>query len=210
MSSAAVRSTSIPQMDQQLTSVTSFVGRYLDEVAEHLQGISDEAIGICAERLHRAYATGAQVLVAGNGGSAATATHFACDLGKTVLGADPSTRASRFRVVSLADNTALLTAWANDHGYETVFAEQVRMLGRPGDVLLVISASGCSPNIVEAVRAAREHGLETIGLLGADGGTVRELLDHYVLVACGDYGHVESAHLVVGHLLTHWLRDRVR
>jgi D-sedoheptulose 7-phosphate isomerase len=196
-------------MEQGVAGVKSFVVQYLDEMTEHLRGVSDEAVSTCAERLQRAYESGAQVLVAGNGGSASTASHIACDLGKTVLGTNPSSRASRFRIVSLADNVALLTAWANDHGYETVFAEQVRMLGRPGDVLLVVTASGNSPNILAAVRTAREHGLETIGLLGADGGAVRELLDHYIMVACDDYGHVESAHLVLGHLLTHWLRAQM-
>jgi D-sedoheptulose 7-phosphate isomerase len=187
----------------------SFVGSYLDEMREHLLAISEGAVAECAERLQRAYEAGAQVLVAGNGGSASTASHLACDLGKTVLGASPSSRASRFRVVSLADNVALLTAWANDAGYGTVFAEQVHMLGRPGDILLMISASGNSPNVVEAVRVAREVGLETIAFLGGDGGAVRDLVDHYVLVPCGDYGHVESAHLVLGHLLTDWLRQGI-
>jgi D-sedoheptulose 7-phosphate isomerase len=197
-------------VDRPAASVESFVGRYLDEMSEHLRGIPEEAVTGCVERLRRAYEAGAQVLVAGNGGSASTASHIACDLGKTVLGANPTSRASRFRVVSLADNVALLTAWANDEGYATVFAEQVRMLGRAGDVLLVVSAGGSSPNIVLAARAAREQGLETIGLLGFDGGEVRELLDHYVLVPCNDYGHVESAHLVLGHLLTHWLREQLQ
>lgn len=197
-------------MDQSLAQVGSFVERYLEEMTEHIRAVPEAAVQECADRLHRAYLAGAQVFVAGNGGSASTATHIACDLGKTVLGADPRARASRFRVVSLADNVALLTAWANDHGYETVFAEQVRMLGKTGDVLLVISASGNSENIVEAIAAARELGLGTIGLLGCDGGKVREMVDHAVLVPCHDYGHVESAHLVLGHLLTHWLRLRMQ
>lgn len=196
-------------MQPQSASVDSFVVRYLDEMSEHLRGIPEDAVNGCVERLQRAYEAGAQVLVAGNGGSASTASHIACDLGKTVLGANPTSRASRFRVVSLADNVALLTAWANDEGYDTVFAEQVRMLGRAGDVLLVVSAGGNSPNIVEAVRAAKEQGLETVALLGFDGGRVRELADHCIVVTCDDYGHVESAHLVLGHLLTHWLRERL-
>ncbi len=126
-----------------------------------------------------------------------------------MLGAKPELRTSRFRAVSLADNVALLTAWANDVSYEAVFAEQVKMLGRPGDVLCVISASGSSPNVVEAVRAARSIGMHTIGFLGFDGGRLRDLLDDCVVVPCNDYGHVESAHLVLGHLLTQWLHDRL-
>ena len=149
------------------------------------------------------------MLVAGNGGSASTASHLACDLAKTVLGARPELRRSRFRAVSLADNVALLTAWANDVSYEAVFAEQVKMLGRPGDVLCVISASGNSANVVGAVEAARALGLHTIGFLGFGGGRLRDLVDDYVVVPCDDYGHVESTHLVLGHLLTEWLRARL-
>jgi D-sedoheptulose 7-phosphate isomerase len=196
-------------MERPTPTVEQFVDTYLQEVSHHLRSIRPEAIVRSAERLLRAYREGAQILVAGNGGSASTASHLACDLGKTVLGADPGARSSRFRVVSLADNVALLTAWANDVGYDSVFAEQVKSLGQPGDVLVVISASGSSPNIVAAVHAARERGLETIGLLGFDGGEVRDLLDEQVVVDCSDYGHVESAHLVLGHLLTDWFKLHV-
>src|SRR5437868_4509607 len=188
-------------MESASPTVQQFVDEYIAEMTGHLRNIPGEAVSRASERLLRAYREGAQVLVAGNGGSASTASHLACDLAKTVLGAEPTTRASRFRVVSLADNVALLTAWANDEGYETVFAEQVKMLGRPGDVLVVVSGSGRSPNIVAAVRAAAERGLDTIGLLGFDGGPVKDLVDESILVPCDDYGHVESAHLVIGHLL---------
>jgi D-sedoheptulose 7-phosphate isomerase len=191
------------------TSVDTFIAGYLDEVGTHLRTISRPAIATAGERLLRAYREGAQVLVAGNGGSASTASHLACDLGKTILGVDPSARSSRFRVVSLADNVALLTAWANDVSYEAVFSEQVRTLGRPDDVLVLISVSGRSPNLLEAARVAREQGLATIGLLGFDGGPARDLCDAVILVPCDDFGHVESAHLVVGHLLTEWFKLHV-
>ncbi len=187
----------------------SFVEEYLESTATQLRAVSADALERIARRLLETAEAGAQILVAGNGGSASTASHLACDLAKTVLGAKPELRTSRFRAVSLADNVALLTAWANDVGYEAVFSEQVRMLGRPGDVLCVISASGSSPNVVEAVLAARSLGMHTIGLLGFDGGRLRELLDDHVLVPCDDYGHVESAHLALGHLLTQWLHDRL-
>lgn len=111
--------------------------------------------------------------------------------------------------MSLADNTALLTAWANDVSYDQVFAEQIKMLGRPGDVLCVISASGSSPNVVEATRTASAMGLHTVGLLGCDGGLLKDMVDDHVTVPCTDCGHVESVHLVLSHLLTHWLRDQL-
>jgi D-sedoheptulose 7-phosphate isomerase len=191
-------------------SVEAFVESYLADIGRHLRSVPADALVRAGERLLRAYAEGAQVLVAGNGGSASTASHLACDLGKTALGADPRSDSTRFRIVSLADNVALLTAWANDHGYELVFAEQVRMLGRAGDILIVVSASGRSPNIVAAVRAAQERGLGTIGLLGFDGGVVKDLVDEAIVVDCDDFGHVESIHLVLGHLLTEWLSRHIR
>jgi D-sedoheptulose 7-phosphate isomerase len=196
-------------VEQVTPPIDEFVESYLGEVTVHLRGIAPAAVSRCADRLLRAHREGTQVLVAGNGGSASTASHLACDLGKTVLGAAPTMRSSRFRVVSLADNVALLTAWANDEGYETVFAEQVKMLGRQGDVLVVVSASGSSPNVVAAVETARELGLATIALLGFDGGRVAPLVDEAIVVGCEDFGHVESAHLVIGHLLTEWFRRHI-
>lgn len=187
----------------------SFVEAYFESVAEELRAVSAEALAAIGERLLETAQSGAQILVAGNGGSASTASHFACDLAKTVLGAKPELRTSRFRAVSLADNVALLTAWANDVSYESVFAEQVKMLGRPGDVLCVISASGSSANVVEAVAVARSLGLRTIGLLGRDGGRLKGMVDDQVVVPCYDYGQIESAHLVMAHLLTQWLSQRL-
>lgn len=187
----------------------SFVDDYLRQMSDQLASIPDEALERAGKRLLDTAEAGAQILIAGNGGSASTASHFACDLAKTVLGAKPELRKTRFRALSLADNVALLTAWANDVSYESVFAEQVKMLGRPGDVLCVISASGSSPNVVEAVEAARSMDLHTIGFLGFDGGRLKDLVDDAVVVPCHDYGHVESAHLVLGHLLTQWLHDRL-
>lgn len=187
----------------------SFVEAYFESVAEELRAVSAEALAAIGERLLETAQSGAQILVAGNGGSASTASHFACDLAKTVLGAKPELRTSRFRAVSLADNVALLTAWANDVSYESVFAEQVKMLGRPGDVLCVISASGSSANVVEAVAVARSLGLRTIGLLGRDGGRLKGMVDDHVVVPCYDYGQIESAHLVMAHLLTQWLSQRL-
>lgn len=186
--------------------VREFIESYVAEMSVHLSRISADAIVIASDRLLGAYRQGAQVLVAGNGGSASTASHFACDLGKTVLGANPTTRSSRFRVVSLADNVSLLTAWANDEGYDTVFAEQVKALGQSSDVLVVLSVSGNSPNVLEALRVARDRGMTTIGLLGADGGEAATLVDDAIIVDSDDYGHVESAHLVLAHLLTEWFK----
>ena len=196
-------------MQSDSPPVEAFASAYLAELATHLRRLPGDAVVSASDRLLRAYREGAQVLVAGNGGSASTASHFACDLGKTVLGVNPTSRSSRFRVVSLADNVSLLTAWANDEGYETVFAEQVKALSRAGDVLIVLSVSGNSPNVLAALRAARTAGMESIGLFGGDGGAAKELVDDAIVVACDDYGHVESVHLAIGHLLTDWLKREI-
>lgn len=154
------------------------------------------------EMLEDAYYQGRQVFVAGNGGSAATASHMACDLQKTVLGKRPRPESKRFRVLALTDNVPLITAWGNDVHFDTVFAEQLRNLANPGDLLVVITGSGNSPNIVEALRAAQELGVKTIGLLGFDGGVVKNMLDEAVVVESDNYGYIEDAHSILNHLIT--------
>jgi D-sedoheptulose 7-phosphate isomerase len=134
----------------------------------------------------------------GNGGSAATASHFACDLVKTaqVPGLTP------LRVFALTDNTPLLTAWANDSSYEDAFAAQITALVEPGDLVIGISASGNSPNIVAGLTAASAMGARTIGLLGFDGGASYNLVEIPIHVPCNHYGLVEDTHMAVGHAIT--------
>jgi D-sedoheptulose 7-phosphate isomerase len=147
------------------------------------------------------------VLFCGNGGSAATASHLALDLGKSTLGRTPRADGPRVRTVCLSDPTPVLTAWANDEGYEGVFAEQVRTLARPGDAVVLLSVSGTSPNIVAAARAARKAGATVIALVGGRGGTVRDLADLAVVVPSEDYGVVEDVHLAIDHMITNYLRE---
>jgi D-sedoheptulose 7-phosphate isomerase len=152
-----------------------------------------------------AYGESRTVFAVGNGGSAATASHLASDLGKNVL---PAGRA-RLRVTSLTDNVPTITAIANDHGYENIFEEQVRTFGEAGDVLVAISASGASPNVLRAMQAARELGMVVVGLLGFDGGLALALADEYILVPSYDYGAVEDVHVVVCHAVTRYVRERL-
>ena len=150
---------------------------------------------------------GGTVYIAGNGGSAATAAHLANDLGK-------ATKASGrrpFRVMSLAENVAWFTALANDEGYERTFTGQLENFARPGDALILISASGNSPNLVDAAEFSRAHGLVTIGLLGFDGGSLRRLVDEPIVIETeqGMYGPVETAHVLLCDLIaTCLIRDR--
>lgn len=165
-----------------------------------------EAVAGLVDTLAEAWRADRQVLTCGNGGSASTASHLAADLAKNV--AAPGQR--RLRVLPLTDNLPQLTAWANDAAYAEVFAEQVRTYGRPGDVLIAISGSGNSPNVLNAVRLARERGLYTIGLSGFDGGQLRRLVDWPVHVANDCMEQVEDAHLMIGHMAAVALRQQLR
>jgi D-sedoheptulose 7-phosphate isomerase len=181
---------------------------YIDGVKGVLDSLSLDEVSVVIDELWEAHQHGRQVFIVGNGGSASTASHMACDLAKTVMGKNVTPEARRFRVTSLVDNVPLMTAWANDVGYQVIFAEQLRALANPNDVLVVISASGNSPNIVSAVRAAHDLQLKSIGLLGCDGGEVKDLVHHAVLARTRDYGHIEDAHLMLNHLITsYFLRE---
>ncbi len=178
---------------------------YLGEVQAAIAGLPREALSRAAQELVEARRRGATVYIVGNGGGASTATHMASDLAKTAsVDGTPGVR-----TLALADNTALLTAWANDACYEEAFAAPLRHLVRPGDVLIALSASGNSPNVVRAVEAARERGATTIGLLGFGGGRLREQVDVCVLVPADAYGPAEDAQLVINHALTTALRQTI-
>lgn len=153
-----------------------------------------------------ARANGRRVFIVGNGGSAATASHFVCDLVKTaeVEGLEP------FMAFALCDNVSLMTAWGNDLRFEQIFAEQVRALAEAGDVLIVISASGNSPNIIASLNAAAAKDIQTIGLLGFDGGAALDLVDVAVHVPSHDYGVVEAAHSAVTHAITSAVSQNLR
>lgn len=179
--------------------------RYLEQLADLMDALDLDALERLTDALRRARDAGATVFMAGNGGSAATATHWANDINKA------ASRSGRrpFRALSLTDGTSWLTALANDEGYERVFAGQLENLAAPGDVLVMISASGRSPNLIEAVRVARERGMTTIALLGFDGGLLLDMVDHPLLVATpkGEYGLVETAHSIAADIVTTFLID---
>ncbi|MGE0785322.1 MAG: SIS domain-containing protein [Sandaracinaceae bacterium] len=179
--------------------VGDLVRGYLDHVAGALARLDVAAIEAAADELHRARVEGRRVYVLGNGGSSATADHFAADLIAAGVAAS-----------SLASNAAVLTAISNDYGYEDVFARQLVRLAKPGELLVAFSASGASPSVAHAARAARDLGVRTIAFTGFDGGTLRELADVAVHVPTetGEYGPVEGVHLCVAHAIRHqlWLR----
>lgn len=179
-------------------SVRGVLDEYMAEVSRLMGVLPLADAERVVELLLDAHRRGRSIYLCGNGGSAATASHFANDLSKgTIVDGQ-----SRLRVVSLTDNIALLTAWANDTAYERVFAEQVESLIQPGDVLIAISASGDSRNIIAAVEAAARRGARTVALVGFGGGRLKEMVEVAVHVPSFRYGPVEDAHLAVAHAVT--------
>ncbi len=164
-----------------------------------------EQVERAAEELWRAYKEGRTVFACGNGGSAATATHFVCDLVKVAsVPGKP-----RIRAMALADNISTITAWANDEAYEVIFEEQLKNFLQEGDVVVAISTSGMSENVLRAAEFARKSGAVTIGLSGRDGGRLKELV-HIPVVVPGDHtGQLEDAHLVICHAWAYWLKSRI-
>jgi len=179
------------------SSLYSTLGGYWSEVAAMAKSIDLEAIEAAALILLECQRRDGIVYAVGNGGSAATASHFACDLAKGTRGGGAPT----FRVVALTDNMPVLTAWANDISYENVFAEQLASLARPGDVLVAISVSGTSPNMITAAEEARTRGVATVGLTGRTGGTLAQIVDLAVRVPSDSMEVVEDAHLIIAHSL---------
>ena len=179
------------------------VEAYLTEAARALASVDPGQVTDLAGMVEDAWRDGRTVFTCGNGGSASTASHMALDLTKQTM--VPGRRP--LRAVSLTDNVGIITAWANDAGFDRVFAEQLRVHAAAGDVLVVISCSGRSANLVAAVEAAREIGLRVAVLGGFDGGVLRALADVYVHVESSNYGFVESVHVVVEHCLTTLLHE---
>jgi D-sedoheptulose 7-phosphate isomerase len=179
-----------------------YIKKYLDEIGRIVQNLPQAEIARAIGILIQARAEGRRIFVFGNGGSAAMASHFACDLGKgTVQEGKP-----RFKVISLNDNVPLLTAYANDFGYDTVFAEPLASLTEPGDIAIAISSSGNSPNVLRAMDVARERGLTTIGITGFEGGRLKEKVDVCVIVPADSrhpdaMQHAEDGQWVVLHTI---------
>lgn len=179
---------------------------YLTDLLHTMQMIPIENVDRVIEILHEARMARHQVFVMGNGGSAATASHFVCDLLKNTR----ETGYPSIRAIGLSDNMATLTALANDEGYENVFAEQLAALAQPEDILIAISTSGNSPNVLEAVKVARDMGVITIGFTGRDGGLLGRMVHLNVLTPNSRADQTEDLHLILSHTITASLKDRVK
>jgi D-sedoheptulose 7-phosphate isomerase len=181
------------------------VDEYIGRLELALAALSRDELARLGDTLMRAYRNDKQVYVIGNGGSSSTASHMAADLAKNTIG--PNMK--RFRITTLSENAAIVTALANDVGYENVFSEQLINVLEAGDVLIVVSASGNSPNVVRAIRYAQEQSAEVIGLLGFDGGQAARMADIPIVVESHDYGIVEDVHLIINHMLVEYFQQEL-
>ena len=179
---------------------------YFAQVAKLFEGLDAQTDRLIAT-LYRGFEEGRTIFLVGNGGSAATASHFGQDLAKGTLSSMSAKR--RFRVIPLTDNVGFITALANDEGYESIFEQQLRNLAREGDLLVAISGSGNSPNVLRAVEYAHSIGMTTIGVTGFDGGKLRALARESVHVPIDDMGMCEAIHGVVFHAAMCFLRERL-
>ena len=179
------------------------VERYLAEVAEMTMALPRAEIRRVVQAVREARDRGQQVILLGNGGSGATASHMACDLAKTSIVAG----ARRIKAFALTDNAPLITAWANDLTYEDAFAEQLVNIVQPGDLVIAISGSGNSVNVLRAVGVAKAAGARTVGLTGYPGGRLKEIVDISVIVPSCRMEQAEDAHLILNHAISVALRE---
>ncbi len=189
------------------TDPAAFAGAYIDHLSSVLRRVDTAEIGRFIETLLDARTRGATIFFIGNGGSAATASHFANDL---AYGTNDYDRP--FRAISLTDNVPVLTALGNDYGYEEIFVRQLQVLGKKGDVLVGISASGNSPNLVKTFDYAPSAGIHTVAITAFDGGKIRSIADEGIHVPTEpkEYGPAEDVHMILDHLIGAYLMRYVQ
>jgi D-sedoheptulose 7-phosphate isomerase len=185
--------------------MADFLEHYKSDLLEAVDTLDLRKLRQIIELFREARDAGRHIFVCGNGGSASTASHFACDI---VKGASYD-RDARFRIMALTDQLPTLTAYANDVGYDCVFAEQLKNFAEPGDVVMAISGSGNSPNVIEALRYAGAIGCRTIALTGRDGGALGPLAEINVQVPVPHMGRIEDAHMIACHMIAYYFMERI-
>ncbi|MCC7346626.1 MAG: SIS domain-containing protein [Variibacter sp.] len=181
----------------------NFAQDYQDQLIDTIRGIDLDKVNQAIEWFREARANGRRIFVCGNGGSASTASHFACDM---VKGASYQ-RPTRFRIMALTDQMPTISAYSNDVGYECVFVEQLKNFAEPGDIVMGISGSGNSPNVLRALEYANETGCRTIGLSGRDGGRLAPLAQLNIHVPVPHMGRIEDAHMIVCHMIGYYFME---
>lgn len=188
-------------------NVEEFSDSYIKYLSSVLEKIDKQEIKQFITSILNARKLGSSIFFIGNGGSASTASHFANDL---AIGTN--SYKNTFRVISLCDNNAIISAVGNDFSYEEIFSRQLKVLGKKGDLLVAISASGNSPNLVKAFETAKECSIKTVALTSFDGGKLKEMADEVVHVPAerGEYGPAEDAHLIINHLIGAYINRLVK
>jgi len=188
--------------DRTFSAIAHYFDAYADQLGAALRSVPRDALDAAQALLGEALARDAQVFACGNGGSAAISNHLVCDHAKGI-GTDTGLKP---RIQSLSANVEVMTAIANDISYADVFAWQVTQFARPGDVLITISSSGDSENVVRAIEAARQSGVQTIALTGFGGGRTAKAADVNIHVAADNYGVIEDVHQSIMHVLAQFIR----
>src|SRR5215471_2439341 len=183
--------------------MTSFPHTYKTDLLKAIDTVDLEKVNEAIQVLAQARAESRRIFVCGNGGSASTASHFVCDM---VKGASFG-RDTRFRIMALTDSLSTLTAYSNDVSYECVFVEQLKNFAEPGDVLIAISGSGNSPNVLRAVEYANSVGCLTIALSGRDGGKLGPMVTLHVCAAHQHMGRIEDAHMIAAHMISYYFME---
>jgi len=178
-------------------NISAKIEDYLASLRQTLSELSKAEIQRLVDLILSARAADKQIFVFGNGGSAATASHFACDLGKGTIDGEKR----RFRVISLCDQIPMMTAWANDADYTDIFVEQLRNLLNQGDLVIGISSSGNSPNVLKALEYAKQRRANTLALTGFQGGQLKKIVDECLIVPSSVVQIIEDIHLILGHLI---------
>jgi D-sedoheptulose 7-phosphate isomerase len=208
---AVLRAAAKPYRRTIMLGVTLDPRSFLERVGQELLRIDPGHVKALADAVYECYDKKRTVFLCGNGGSGSNASHFCEDLGKGTLRREDfdNDNKRRLRVLSLTDNTPYILAWGNDEGFERVFVEQLKNLAGPGDLLIAISGSGNSPNVLRAVEWANRNGLKTFGCTGFSGGKLRPLAQHGLHVPLDDMGIVESIHLAAFHWVVDDLHRRI-
>ena len=184
-------------------SALRFIDSYFQEVIKCIVLLEKQSIEQMIEMIIQTYRNDRKIYILGNGGSASTASHMACDLGKGTLTKVYDQKEKRLHVISLTDNVALMTAYANDLSYDDIFLQQLRNLVERDDVVIAISGSGNTKNVLSAVSYAKKVGAKTIGLTGFNtGGKLAQIVDVSIIVKTSHYGPLEDVHMMVGHLVS--------
>jgi D-sedoheptulose 7-phosphate isomerase len=182
------------------------INGYLADISDLVRKVDSDAVARVLDVIYDAYKKDRTIFIFGNGGGAATAIHLACDLAKGMAGWGPK----RLKALSLSDNISLITAWANDTDYNNTFGEQLRNFVEAGDVVLALSGSGHSPNVINGLKVAAEYGAIGILFSGFDGGKAKDEAKLVVLVPTDNMQQIEDVHLILSHIIMHCLKERLK